>query len=74
MQTNNKLKTRIIGLLLFVGFISIVMVVAGPVLYLLIMSGGGVSEYVVVMIPLAISLEWVLSSLMATSFFMMASE
>ena len=69
-----KRKKRIMGLLLFIGFIGIVMVVAGPILYVLIMSGGGVSEYVVVMIPLAISLEWVLSSLIATSFFMMAGE
>ena len=68
------MRKRIMGLLLFIGFIGIVMVVAGPILYVLIMSGGGVSEYVVVMIPLAISLEWVLSALMATSFFMMAGE
>lgn len=65
-------RIKISGVFLMLGFVAIVLVVALPILYTVVISSEGLSGMLLTTVPLAFGFEWALSPVLATSILMIS--
>ena len=66
-------KTKVVGMLLFCGMWSIVLVVSLPIIYTMAISGVDLFGMVPVLVPMGFVFEWTLSPVLTVSLLMMSS-
>lgn len=65
-------KIKISGILLLWGFVAIVLIVALPILYTVVISSEGLSGMILTAIPLGLGFEWALHPVLTASLFMIS--
>lgn len=65
-------KIKITGILFLLGFVAVVLVVALPILYSVVVSSEGLSGMILTTIPLGFGLEWALHPVLTASLLMIS--
>lgn len=67
-------KAKLTGVLLFCGLWGLVLFVAFPVVYAVVISGAGLLQMLPVLIPLGLGFEYAISPLLTLSLLMIAGD